>query len=134
MPDGSAGLRSGPVGSDPAAHPGVFANPLGASLPVVNCAVMSDLSIEVPTSHERLSDLREVLDREFGSLAPGLLETRWEGDTLHLSGPGATGTLDLESGHLVARARLQPPASMMRPMIESKISGLLESLARRDDA
>ncbi len=94
---------------------------------------MSDLSIEVPTSHERLSDLREVLDREFGNLAPGLLSTRWEGETLHLSGPGAQGTLDLEGGNLVARARLQPPASMMRPMIESKIGVLLESLANRDD-
>ena len=44
---------------------------------------------------------------------------------LHLSGPGAKGTVVLEDGRLVGRAHLGPPASMMRPIIEQKIRSVM---------
>ena len=113
--------------------PAGCARPSGGPDPCGKLPAMNDLLIEVPTEYERLSDLREVLDRELAGLAPGLLETHWEAETLHLTGPGAAGTLDLRGGQLVARARLAPPASLMRPMIETRMTRLLQSLATRAD-
>ncbi len=52
-----------------------------------------------------------------------------EGDVLHLSGPGAEGTISFEPGKLVGRARLAPPASMMRPVIEQKVGGAMRTAA-----
>lgn len=89
-----------------------------------------ELSIEVPTSRGRLSEVRPDLERELTELLPpGLLESRWEGETLHLSGPGASGTVTLEAGRLVGRARLRPPASLMSSVIEEKITALLRAVA-----
>jgi hypothetical protein len=51
-----------------------------------------------------------------------MLKWRWEGDVMHLSGPGAKATIVLEEGRLIGRAELGPPASLMRPVIEQKIS------------
>jgi hypothetical protein len=45
---------------------------------------------------------------------------------MHLSGPGAKGTVTLEEGRLVGRAHLGPPASMMRPVIEKKITTVMK--------
>jgi hypothetical protein len=93
---------------------------------------VSEVRIEVPTDRTSLAETREALDRALARLLPGLLETRWEDETLHLSGPGAAGTVTLENGCLVGRARLDPPASLMRSMIEEKMTGLLRSVAVAD--
>lgn len=69
--------------------------------------------------------LDAALQQEFPG---GMLQRRWEGDVLHLTGPGAEGTIVFEEGRLVGRAALKPPASLMRPVIEKKIAAALERL------
>src|SRR5436309_4171360 len=91
---------------------------------------MSDLTIEVSTAKSSMEEVRPALDaglkREFPG---GMLKWRWEGDVMHLSGPGATATIALEDGRLVGRAHLKPPASLMKPVIEQKISSVMKTAA-----
>lgn len=90
---------------------------------------MSDLVIEIPTER-RMPELRRALDEALHLHFPGgLLARRWEEDVLHLSGPGAEGTIRLADGVLVGRAALRPPASMMRGLIEQKVSEALRQAA-----
>ena len=91
---------------------------------------MSDLSIEVETSRASMEELRPALDAGLKEEFPGgMLKWSWEGEVMHLSGPGAKGTLQLEGGRLVGRAHLGPPASLMRPVIEQKIRRVLQKAA-----
>jgi len=84
---------------------------------------MSELTIEVETAKAAMAEIRPVLDAALKEEFPGgMLKWRWEGDVIHLSGPGAAGTIVHEAGRLVGRAQLKPPASMMRPVIEQKIT------------
>jgi hypothetical protein len=88
---------------------------------------MSDLTIEVPTAKTSMEELRPALDAGLKEEFPGgMLKWKWEGDVMHLSGPGAKGTVTLEDGRLVGRAHLGPPASMMRPVIEKKITTVMK--------
>jgi Putative polyhydroxyalkanoic acid system protein (PHA_gran_rgn) len=88
---------------------------------------VAELRIEVATGKATMAEsLDEALRHEFPG---GLLQRRWDGDTLHLSGPGATGTITLEAGRLVGRAELAPPASMMRGVIEQKVGEALRRAA-----
>lgn len=90
---------------------------------------MNEMFLEFLTARS-IDELREplnsALQREFPG---GLLQRRWEGDVLHLSGPGAKGTIVLENGKLVGRADLAPPASLMRGMIEQKVGAALKDAA-----
>lgn len=91
---------------------------------------MSALTIEVPTAKSSIEDLRPTLDAALKEEFPGgMLKWRWEGDVMQLWGPGAKGTIGLEEGRLVGRAELGPPASMMRPIIEQKMSRVLQKVA-----
>lgn len=91
---------------------------------------MSELTIEVPTGKTSIEEMRPALDAGLKEAFPGgMLKWSWEGEVLNLSGPGAKGTIALEEGRLVGRARLGPPASMMRPIIEQKISGVMKKAA-----
>ena len=91
---------------------------------------MSDLTIEVETAKSSMAEIRPAIDAGLEKAFPGgMLKWRWEGEVLHLSGPGAKGTVVLEDGRLVGRAHLGPPASMMRPIIEQKIRGVMEKVA-----
>ena len=91
---------------------------------------MAQLVIEVPTEKASIDQVRPLLDAAFAEQFPGgLLQRRWEGEILHVWGPGAKGTITLEAGKLVGRAELGPPASLMRPLIEQKISTVLKSVA-----
>ena len=91
---------------------------------------MSDLTIAVETQHAAMADLRGALDGALKEAFPGgMLKWRWEGDVMHLSGPGATATIVLETGRLVGRAELKPPASLMRPVIEQKITQAMKKAA-----
>ena len=91
---------------------------------------MSDLTIEVPTAKTSMQELRAALDAGLKEEFPGgMLKWSWEGDVMNLSGPGAKGTIVLEDGRLVGRAHLGPPASMMRPVIEKKISSVMKKVA-----
>ena len=90
---------------------------------------MSDLTIEVPTAKTSMEELRPVLDAGLKEEFPGgMLKWTWEGDVMHLSGPGAKATITLEGGQLVGRAHLGPPASMMRPVIEKKIAAVMKKV------
>ncbi len=91
---------------------------------------MSELTIEVPTGKTSIEEMRPALDAGLKEAFPGgMLKWSWEGEVLSLSGPGAKGTIALEEGRLVGRAKLGPPASMMRPIIEQKISGVMKKAA-----
>lgn len=88
---------------------------------------MSDLTIEVPTAKTSIQELRPALDAGLKEEFPGgMLKWSWDGDVMHLSGPGAKATIVLEDGRLVGRAHLGPPASLMGPVIEKKISSVLK--------
>jgi hypothetical protein len=91
---------------------------------------MSELTIEVPTGKTSIEEMRPAIDAGLKEAFPGgMLKWSWEGEVLNLSGPGAKGTIALEDGRLVGRAKLGPPASMMRPIIEQKISGVMKKAA-----
>lgn len=97
---------------------------------MVSFASMSDLTIEVETAKASMGEIRPALDAGLKEEFPGgMLKWSWEGDVMHLSGPGAKATIVLENGRLVGRAHLKPPASMMRPIIEQKISKVMKSAA-----
>lgn len=90
---------------------------------------MGNLTIEVPTAKSS-EELRDVLDAALKEEFPGgMLKWRWEGDAMQLWGPGAKGTILLEGGQLVGRAELGPPASMMQPVIQKKMTKVLEKVA-----
>jgi Putative polyhydroxyalkanoic acid system protein (PHA_gran_rgn) len=91
---------------------------------------MSDLMIEVETAKPSMEAIRPALDAGLKEAFPGgMLKWRWEGDVMHLSGPGAQATIVLEDGRLVGRAHLKPPASVMKPVIEQKISSVMKKAA-----
>lgn len=91
---------------------------------------MSDLTIEVDTAKSSMDEIRPALDIGLKEAFPGgMLKWRWEGDVMHLSGPGATATIVLEGGRLVGRAHLKPPANLMKPVIEQKISAVMKKAA-----
>lgn len=88
-----------------------------------------DLMIEVATVVVSMTELRPRLEAAFQKEFPGgMLQRRWNGDVLELSGPGAKGTIVLEGGRLVGRATLGPPASLMRGMIEQKVGAALRAV------
>jgi len=87
---------------------------------------MSDLEIVIATQHATMAEARPHLDAAFAKHFPGgLLQRRWEGDTLVVFGPGASGTITFEEGRLFARAQLKPPASLMRSVIDQKVRAAL---------
>ena len=89
---------------------------------------MSELHLELDTAKATMQDVRPALDEALHREFPGgMLQRRWEGDVLHLSGPGAKGTIVLEAGKLIGRAQLSPPASLMRSMIEQKVGSAMKS-------
>lgn len=91
---------------------------------------MSDLTIEMETSKSSMDEVRPSLDAALKDAFPGgMLKWHWEGDVMHLSGPGAKATIVLEDGKLVGRAHLKPPASLMKPVIEQKISAVMKKVA-----
>jgi hypothetical protein len=91
---------------------------------------MSDLTIEVATTKSSMDEVRPALDAGLKEAFPGgMLKWHWEGDVMHLSGPGAKATIVLENGWLIGRAQLKPPASMMKPVIEKKIASILKKIA-----
>ena len=91
---------------------------------------MSDLTIEMETSKSSMDEVRPSLDAALKDAFPGgMLKWHWEGDVMHLSGPGAKATIVLEDGRLVGRAHLKPPASFMKPVIEQKIAAVMKKVA-----
>jgi hypothetical protein len=91
---------------------------------------MAELVIEVPTAKGSMAELRAQLDSALAQQFPGgMLQRRWEGDVLHVWGPGAKGTITYEAGRLVGRAELGPPASLMKALIEQKIATALRGVA-----
>lgn len=91
---------------------------------------MSELVIEVRTGKAGMAEIRPALDAALQKHFPGgMLQRRWEDDVLHLSGPGARGTVRYVDGCLVGRAELRPPASLMRALIEEKVSAALQAVA-----
>lgn len=91
---------------------------------------MSELTIEVETAKPSMEEIRPALDANLKEAFPGgMLKWRWEGDVMHLSGPGARATISFQDGRLIGRAELGPPASLMRPVIEQKISQVMKKAA-----
>ena len=91
---------------------------------------MSEMVIEIPTARTSMEELRAPLDAELQKQFPGgMLQRRWNGDVLELSGPGAKGSIVFEGSKLVGRATLTPPASLMRGLIEQKVGDALRAAA-----
>ena len=91
---------------------------------------MSELRIEIETAKPSMVEVRPALDAALQEQFPGgMLKRTWDGDVLRLSGPGAQGSVVFDGGKLVGQADLKPPASMMRPIIEQKISNALAKAA-----
>ncbi|MEM7350062.1 MAG: polyhydroxyalkanoic acid system family protein [Acidobacteriota bacterium] len=83
---------------------------------------MTQLVIEVETGKTSLDEIRGEVDATVARHFPAeLLKWRWEEDVLHITGPGAQGTMVFDAGRLRVEATLKPPASLMRPVIEHKI-------------
>ena len=92
---------------------------------------MSELTIEYETRHPSMAEARPHLDAALQEQFPGgMLQRKWNGEVLELSGPGAQGSITWEDGRLVGRADLKPPASLMKPVIEQKISAAMQKAAR----
>lgn len=88
---------------------------------------MSQITIEFDTTKSSMSEIRPILEAALQKQFPGgMLRRKWDGDVLVLSGPGASGSITFESGKLVGRADLKPPASMMRPVIEEKVTAAMQ--------
>ena len=101
-----------------------------AAIFVIPWPAMSELTIEIPTAKSTMEEIRPALDAALAKEFPGgMLGRKWEGDVLRLSGPGASGSIELESGKLVGRARLGPPASMMKGLIEQKVGSAMRVAA-----
>lgn len=91
---------------------------------------MSEMNIEIETTKSGMDAMRADLDSALQKQFPGgMLKRSWDGDVLRLSGPGAEGSVVFEDGKLVGRASLKPPASMMKPVIEQKISAAMSEAA-----
>ena len=91
---------------------------------------MSELTIEIATARASMADARPHLDAALQEQFPGgMLQRRWSGEILQLTGPGASGSIVFEDGRLVGRAELKPPASLMRPVIEQKITAAMKKAA-----
>ncbi|MGH9360612.1 MAG: polyhydroxyalkanoic acid system family protein [Thermoanaerobaculia bacterium] len=91
---------------------------------------MSSLTIVVDGVGRPIAELRPALDARLKEEFPGgMLKWTWDGDVMHLSGPGAKGTIFLEDGRLVGQAELGPPANLMRPVIEQKITRAMQRAA-----
>lgn len=76
-----------------------------------------------------MESLRPALEAALKEQFPsGLLEGLWDQEILRLRGPGADGEVILDDGKLVASASLRPPATLMRPLIEGKISAALRAV------
>jgi len=89
-----------------------------------------ELTIAFATEKPSMAEIRPHLDAALHESFPGgMLARHWDGEVLHLSGPGAKGTVVLESGQLIGRAWLAPPASFMRKLIEEKVSAALQRAA-----
>ena len=74
-----------------------------------------------------MEELRPLLEKAFQEQFPGgMLQRKWNGDVLELSGPGAQGAIRLDGGQLVGEAQLSPPASLMKGIIEQKVSAALK--------
>ncbi len=83
--------------------------------------------IEFETTKSSMSEIRPTLEAALQKQFPGgMLRRKWDGDVLVLSGPGASGSIIFENGKLVGRADLKPPASMMRPVIEEKVTAAMQ--------
>lgn len=88
---------------------------------------MSEIMIEFETTKSSMSEIRPTLEAALQKQFPGgMLRRKWDGDVLVLSGPGASGSIIFENGKLVGRADLKPPASMMRPVIEEKVTAAMQ--------
>lgn len=96
---------------------------------------MSEMEIVIETSADGMPALKDALDQALHKQFPGgMMKRRWEGEVLHLQGPGAQGTVVHEPGRLVGRATLKPPASMMKPVIEEKVSKAMKEAVAHDSA
>ncbi len=93
-------------------------------------APMSELEIVTPTAKTNMDEIRTPLNAALQQAFPGgMLKWEWDGDICRLQGAGAQGTIALETGQLVGRAQLGMPASMMRPLIEQKITQVMKKVA-----
>ncbi len=88
---------------------------------------MAELLIEAETGKTRLDEVRAEIDATLRKhLSGGLVDCRWDGDVLRITGPGARGTMVFVAGKLRVQGSLSLPASLFQPVIEQKIRAAFE--------
>ncbi len=87
---------------------------------------MAKIVIEAETGKSSMDELRADIESSLDRHFPPFLQRTWEGEVLRISGPGAEGTMILVAGTLKVQAKLRPPASMLRQVIEHKIKSAFE--------
>lgn len=91
---------------------------------------MAEFTIRVATARRDMDEIRPALDEALALAFPsGLLTRTWEGRRLRLAGPGARGSIALENGHLVGRAHLEAPATLMQDTIQRRVAAALRRAA-----
>lgn len=76
---------------------------------------------------KNVADVKSGIDSMMERMKSMGVDTRWEGDTLHVKGSGVKGTVDVTASKVAVNLDLGMPASLMKGKIEEKIKQGLES-------
>lgn len=87
--------------------------------------------IDIDRKHSKsVADVKAGIDGMMDRMKQMGVETTWQGDTLHVKGPGVKGTVAVTNASVAIKLDLGLPASLMKGKIEEKIiRGLDKGLA-----
>lgn len=84
--------------------------------------------IQIERNHTKsVADVKAGIDSMMDRMKAMGVDTRWEGDTLHVKGTGVKGTVDVTGAKVAVNLDLGMPASLMKGKIEEKIRQGLDS-------
>ena len=84
--------------------------------------------IKLEQNHAKpVADVKSGIDAMMERMKSMGVETTWKGDTLHLSGSGVKGTVDVSASKVAVNLDLSLPVSLMKGKIEEKIKRGLET-------
>ncbi len=93
---------------------------------------MKNLNYELEAGTADTDRLRSILDQAIKDhFTDGFLRHQWQGNVLRLAGPGAKGSIVVESGRLRLQAQLRPPASLVHRLIRQKIEAALADVSAK---
>jgi putative polyhydroxyalkanoate system protein len=84
--------------------------------------------INISKNHSKsVADVKAGIDGMMDRMKSMGVDTRWEGDTMHVKGSGVKGTVDVTADKVAINLDLGMPASLMKGKIEEKIRQGLDS-------